>query len=271
MFSTTKVKKISMEKEKNLENNIVAELKRQLGRMMVQVDFMLKNDREMSQLDIDIMMDKTREIYEMLCDYQYGREYGQDDNSQSDNDIEITPVTKHDEETEQKYVEIEIESGHNEETQEVSEEADTDDEAVDMEDSDDDFDDEDWEDEDDVIFSVNSQEQGGDEGEDTQDDTEEVTHEASIKDNSLATHLKFSPIANIRDAIGLNDRIMLTNDLFKGSSERFNKAIEALNDFSTISGARIYMSELQVELQWDVESQAYQTLNDLVERRHIRI
>ena len=31
------------------------------------------------------------------------------------------------------------------------------------------------------------------------------------------------------------------------------------------------MSELQVELQWDVESQAYQTLNDLVERRHIRI
>lgn len=28
------------------------------------------------------------------------------------------------------------------------------------------------------------------------------------------------------------------------------------------------MSELQVELQWDVESQAYQTLNDLVERRH---
>ena len=88
----------------------------------------------------------------------------------------------------------EIESGFNEEAQEVREEADTDDEAVDMEDSDDDFDDEDWEDEDDVIFSVNSQEQGGDEGEDTQDDTEEVTHEASIKDNSLATHLKFSPI-----------------------------------------------------------------------------
>lgn len=260
-----------MEKEKNFENNIVAELKRQLGRMMVQVDFMLKNDREMSQLDIDIMMDKTREIYEMLCDYQYGREYEQDNNSQSDDDLEITPVTEHEEETEQKYVEIEIESGLNEKAQEESEEAVDDDKDIDWEDEDDDFEDEDWEDEDDVIFSVNSREEGDDEGEDRQESTEGDAHEANIKDNSLATHLKFSPIANIRDAIGLNDRIMLTNDLFKGSVERFNKAIEALNDFSTISGARIYMSELQVELQWDVESQAYQTLNDLVERRHIRI
>ncbi|MGN0033221.1 MAG: hypothetical protein ACI358_05540 [Candidatus Limimorpha sp.] len=257
-----------MEKEKNMENNIVAELKRQLGRMMVQVDFMLKNDRAMSQLDIDIMMDRTREIYELLCDYQAEKEYGQEDNVQSDNELEITYSTEDKEDAESKYVELEIEGGFNEKGGEEVPDAGKEREPVDSDDGGDDFDDEDWEDEDDVIFSVNTPQSNEEE---EMKETAEDLEETIIKDNSLATHLKFSPILNIKDAIGLNDRIMLINDLFKGSVERFNKAIDTLNDFLTITGARIYMSELQVELQWDVESQAYQTLNDLVERRYIKI
>ena len=31
---------------------------------------MHRNDREMSRLDLDIMMERTREFYELLCDYQ---------------------------------------------------------------------------------------------------------------------------------------------------------------------------------------------------------
>ena len=59
-----------METQKNDEKNIVLEMKRLLGRMMVQVDYMYRNDREMSRLDLDIMMERTREFYELLCDYQ---------------------------------------------------------------------------------------------------------------------------------------------------------------------------------------------------------
>ena len=59
-----------MDTQKNDEKNIVLELKHQLGRMMVQVDYMYRNDREMSRLDLDIMMERTREFYELLCDYQ---------------------------------------------------------------------------------------------------------------------------------------------------------------------------------------------------------
>ena len=61
-----------METQKNDEKNIVLELKRQLGRMMVQVDYMYRNDREMSRLDLDIMMEHTRELYDLLCDYGAG-------------------------------------------------------------------------------------------------------------------------------------------------------------------------------------------------------
>ena len=62
---------------------------------------------------------------------------------------------------------------------------------------------------------------------------------------------------------------MIINELFTGSVERYNKSIDALNDFPTLSGAKVYMSELQIEFQWDTESQAYKMLNDLVERRFV--
>ena len=59
-----------METQKNDEKNIVLELKHQLGRMMVQVDYMYRNDREMSRLDFDVMMEYTRDFYGILCDCQ---------------------------------------------------------------------------------------------------------------------------------------------------------------------------------------------------------
>ena len=61
-----------METQKNDEKNIVLKLKHQLGRMMVQVDYMYRNDREMSRLDLDILMERTRDLYDLLCDYGAG-------------------------------------------------------------------------------------------------------------------------------------------------------------------------------------------------------
>ena len=81
--------------------------------------------------------------------------------------------------------------------------------------------------------------------------------------------LQRAHVSDIRMAIGINDKVMIVNDLFNGSVERYNKSIDALNDFPTLSGARVYMSELQIELQWDLESAAYKMLNDLVERRFV--
>lgn len=264
-----------METQKNDEKNIVLELKRQLGRMMVQVDYMYRNDREMSRLDLDILMEHTRELYDLLCDYQADTMFmpSADEEKPLENEpaseIEINEggeIINHDveleiEQPEEVVKEPDIngendgdEQAYNSE-QEEKEEVVFEKEPVEEDKPEitkhilevDEIDDEDWEDEEDETFRV----------------------EPIIEDNSLAARLQRAHVTDIRLAMGINDKVMMVNDLFGGSVERYNKSIDALNDFPTLSGARVYMSELQIELQWDTESQAYKMLNDLVERRFV--
>ncbi len=246
-----------METQKNNEK-IILNLKRQIGKMMVQVDFLYRNGREMTQFDYDILMDRTRELYEYLIDCQaenvnFEQDAEKADEKSADNDVEFeitTPETR----------------------DEVAEEPE--------EDHDEDLDDEDWEDEEDVTFSVEPLSLKIDEVEEEEAEIQEEAvvqeevageplHEDIPEDNSLAARLQRQPVTDIKTAIMLNDRIMMINDLFKGSSERYTKAINELNEFPTLGGALVYMSELRVEFQWDVESEAYLKLKELVERRFL--
>lgn len=275
-----------METQKNDEKNIVLELKRQLGRMMVQVDYMYRNDREMSRLDLDILMEHTRDLYELLCDYQV-------DNIKFDNERPdfVEKEINEGGEVIKRDVELEIETpeevmkepdvdGENdgdekayyqEQTEENKEVVEN--EPVKDDDDDDSLDDEDWEDEEDETFHIEPINE--DDYEDSpmivpaQKENPVMEQKPVMEDNSLAAKLQRTPVTDIKAALGINDKMMIINDLFKGSVERFNKSIDALNEFPTLSGARIYLSELQIELQWDVESLAYALLYDLVERRFI--
>lgn len=270
-----------METQKKSENNIVLEMKRLLGRMMVQVDYMYRNDREISRLDLDILMERTRDFYDLLCDYQSNKmveEVVEEEHVSTeineggelinrDTELQITKPKEvlNDEETiveknenvvNDEVVETQVLPEEEqapavenpvppteEQTPTVEETVSLENEGSSSEDE------EDWEDEEDEIFHVEPVEE--------------------VKDNSLAAQLQRKHVQNIRTALGINDKMMIINDLFKGSVERCNKSIDALNDFPTLSGAKVYMNELQIELQWDVKSQAYKILNDLVERRFI--
>ena len=285
-----------MDTQKNDEKNIVLQLKRQLGRMMVQVDYMYRNDREMSRLDLDIMMERTREIYNLLCDYQADsvekevvekeivnteiNEGGELKNRDVELEIETPedilrdpePIEEEEDVEEEKVIEnddVKVENEENtsdeedeviekeiveDKPEEISEETQEETKHV-LEVSEDDEDEEDWEDEDDEMFRIEPESK-----------EPEVTEP---EDNSLAARLQRAHVSDIRMAIGINDKVMIVNDLFGGSVERYNKSIDALNDFPTLSGARVYMSELQIELQWDTESTAYKMLNVLVERRFV--
>ena len=267
-----------METQKNDEKNIVLELKHQLGRMMVQVDYMYRNDREMSRLDLDVMMERTRDLYDLLCDYQVDKDFLNSDKTDSfEKEInEGGEIIKHD-------VELEIETPENvvanpvlpvdEDVLPVEEHDEPDDKQVLPDEEpvlseEEEIDDEDWEDEEDETFHIEPI------NEDDYEDSPMIVAPQEEKkpveeDNSLAARLHRTHVSDIRAALGINDKMMIINDLFKGSFERYNKSIEALNEFPTLSGAKIYMSELQIELQWDTESQAYTMLNDLVERRFI--
>ena len=231
-----------METQKKSENNVMLEMKRLLSRMMVQVDYMLRNDREMSRLDFDVMMEYTRDFYGILCDCQLDMQ--EFENLKSKNtSTEINEGG----ELINRDVELEIETPND--NVDVDEDHEDYEDKMDKEDNENE---EDWEDEDDEVFRVEQQEP-----------------EQEPEDNSLAAKLQRTPISDIRTAIGINDKMMIINDLFGGSFERYSKSLNALNEFPTLSGAKVYMSELQIELQWDTESQAYKLLNDLVERRFL--
>lgn len=291
-----------METQKKDEKNIVLELKHQLGRMMVQVDYMYRNDREMSRLDLDIMMERTRDLYDLLCDYQADKvtvdvpaeenvvteinEGGEvikrgveleiatpsDVLNETENEAqEEKPVAEETDETEEIEKETEIvENEPVEEKYEMTKHI----LEVDGNDADEE-DEEDWEDESDEMFRFepvdNETVEAQPEPEPEQEPEPEPEPESKQEpeDNSLMARLQRAHVSDIRMAIGINDKVMIVNDLFNGSVERYNKSIDALNDFPTLSGARVYMSELQIELQWDLESNAYKMLNDLVERRFV--
>lgn len=274
-----------MEARKN-DENIILKLKKHLGKMMVQVDFLYRNGRSLEQFDYDILMDRTREFYELLIDSQeFNQDLGdsQDVNDEpADNDVEFEIEMPGDNED---PVEEKVSDEEENPVEENDDNDDFDDEENPVEentDDDDDFDDEDWEDEEDVTFSIEPLDFNDDEEEKTVDEeNEEKAEEAdpadpenpvvsSIpEDNSLAARLQRRPIPDIRSAVTLNDRIMMIHDLFRGSEERYNKTIDVLNEFPTVGGAIVYLSELRVELQWDVESEAYTKLQELVERRFL--
>ncbi len=84
---------------------------------------------------------------------------------------------------------------------------------------------------------------------------------------AVADSLQMSSINDLREAIGINDKFLFINELFNGDLERYNKVIDELNSFSGYSGAQTYLTELQVQYQWKENGQAYQKLNILLERK----
>lgn len=290
-----------MEYKNNEQNSVIFLIAEILGKMSNQVGFLIRNNKLMSQLDVDMLMENTRKLYDTICSVRCNM------------DVDSIPMEVENEEElgikgeESRIMNEEAEVEERIEDEEVDEESD---EEVEVEDDemfsfefDEDSDEEDAE----VEFEEDIEETDTDEDvdayEDEMDDEHEdeneedtesdsgirayrITREEPIttnqpqtigdilenaEDNSLAARLQKKPIADLTTAIGINDKFLLLNELFSGSMEKYNKSIRALNNFPTLLGAKTYMSELQIEFQWDCDSEAYKKLTDLIERRFISI
>lgn len=85
---------------------------------------------------------------------------------------------------------------------------------------------------------------------------------------SLAEKLQKKPIADLKTAIGLNQKFLFMNDLFAGENNRYNDALERLNSCSDIDEAKNYLMSLGNEFDWDLESESVVSFTMLVERRY---
>lgn len=248
-----------MDSKNNEQNSVIFSIAEILGKMSNQVGFLIRNNKLMSQLDVDMLMENTRKLYDTVCSVRCNM------------DVDSIPM------------EVDGDEGTGAGTGD-EEQMDV---VWDFTDDDDDEDDDAFEDDLDVetdsVNDIDAQDEEVEEEEDIEEEVEEESSESdcgaktqtigdileNAEDNSLAARLQKKPIADLTTAVGINDKFLLLNELFSGSMEKYNKSIRALNNFPTLLGAKTYMSELQIEFQWDCESEAYKKLTDLIERRFI--
>jgi hypothetical protein len=84
----------------------------------------------------------------------------------------------------------------------------------------------------------------------------------------LVEVLKETPIKDLRKAIGINDRFLFINELFRGDENMYERCIKTINSFNIYAEAEYWITrELKVKLGWNNDSETVQHFDQLVKRR----
>ena len=298
-----------MKEANNEQNSVIIQIEEVLNKMSNQVGFLIRNKKLINQLDLDLLMENTRKLYDTLCSVKCNMDVdsitmevegeegiegleGEIEKIEDEEDvfesskvleIESSEIEEEYEEFERDFEDdieeaLEEEEGleeieEEEELEEVGEEEEI--EEIEGEEEIEEIEGEEEIEEEEEGAELEGSVQGEQEDSGIRAYKKVYTIEShtlgdkleSAEDTSLAARLQRKPVSDLASAIGINDKFLLLNELFGGSMEKYNKSIRALNNFSTLLGAKTYMSELQIEFQWDCESDAYKKLDNLVERR----
>jgi hypothetical protein len=80
--------------------------------------------------------------------------------------------------------------------------------------------------------------------------------------------LKETPVKDLRKAIGINDRFLFINDLFRGDETMYERSIKTINNFSIYPEAEYWITrELKVKLGWPADNPSVDHFVQLVKRR----
>jgi len=80
--------------------------------------------------------------------------------------------------------------------------------------------------------------------------------------------LKDTPIKDLRKGIGINDRFVFINELFRGDEPMYERSIKTINSFNIYQEAEYWMNrELMIKLGWDDTREAVKHFYQLVRRR----
>ena len=84
----------------------------------------------------------------------------------------------------------------------------------------------------------------------------------------IATALQEVPIRDLRKAIGVNDRFLFVNDLFRGDENMYERSIKTINGFNIYPEAEYWIQrELKVKLSWPDNSESAKIFDQLIKRR----
>jgi hypothetical protein len=84
----------------------------------------------------------------------------------------------------------------------------------------------------------------------------------------LVEVLKETPVKDLRKAVGINDRFLFINELFRGDESMYERCIKTINSFNIFAEAEYWITrELQVKLAWNTDLPTVQHFYQLVKRR----
>ena len=80
--------------------------------------------------------------------------------------------------------------------------------------------------------------------------------------------IKDTPVRDLRKAIGINDRFVFINELFRGDEPMYERSIKTINSFNIYPEAEYWMNrELKIKLGWDDTRETVKHFYQLVKRR----
>jgi hypothetical protein len=84
----------------------------------------------------------------------------------------------------------------------------------------------------------------------------------------LRSALNDTPVRDLKKAIGINDRYVFVNQLFRGDEAMYERSIKTINSFRILPEAEYWMErELKVKLGWDENRDITRHFYQLVKRR----
>ena len=86
-------------------------------------------------------------------------------------------------------------------------------------------------------------------------------------DNSLGNRMQQSQITDLKSAIGINEKFLFINELFKGDLAGYNRAVESLNLCHSRQEALSKLDEMRQQYNWSELSGSYLRLGDFLRRR----
>ncbi len=85
--------------------------------------------------------------------------------------------------------------------------------------------------------------------------------------NSLGSRMQHSQISDLKTAIGINDKFLFINELFKGDLAAYNRAITNLNSSRSKNEALYLIDQMLQQYRWILQSASVVRLKELVLRR----
>lgn len=96
----------------------------------------------------------------------------------------------------------------------------------------------------------------------------EINEQLKKNAREISDTLSDAPIKDLKKAIGINDRFLYINELFKGDEVMYDRSIKTINSFEAYGEAEFWIKkELKLKLGWNEKDEIVRQFDHLVRRR----